>query len=307
VFDAELRNHYGPTEAVVSATHLTVQGPQGTRIVPIGRPNRNVYLYLLDERLQLVPAGVTGEIYLGGTQLARGYLDRAAGTAERFVADPFGPGRRLYRTGDLARRNEYGELEFLGRADEQVKIRGYRIELGEVSAALASHPSVAQCVTAAVPDPAAGTVLAAYLVPADASGVDPDAVRAYAVKTLPEYMIPAAFAVVDEIPRTAHGTLDRRALPAAAAGKPELYREPATAVEIRMAGLFGRLFGRDRVGADDSFFDLGGHSLLAARLLARIDTEFGVRIAVRVLFDNPTVSALAALVEAGGSWTGAME
>lgn len=307
VFDAELRNHYGPTEAVVSATHLTVEGPQGTRIVPIGRPNRNVYLYLLDERLQLVPAGVTGEIYLGGTQLARGYLDRAAGTAERFVADPFGPGRRLYRTGDLARRNEYGELEFLGRADEQVKIRGYRIELGEVSAALASHPSVAQCVAAAVPDPAAGTVLAAYLVPADASGADPDAVRAYAAKTLPEYMIPAAFAVVDEIPRTAHGTLDRRALPTAPAAKSELYREPATAVEIRMAELFGRLFGRDRVGADDSFFDLGGHSLLAARLLARIDTEFGVRIAVRVLFDNPTVSALAALVEAGGSWTGAME
>ena len=120
-------------------------------------------------------------------------------------------------------------------------------------------------------------------------------------------MIPAAFAVVDEIPRTAHGTLDRRALPTAPAAKSELYREPATAVEIRMAELFGRLFGRDRVGADDSFFDLGGHSLLAARLLARIDTEFGVRIAVRVLFDNPTVSALAALVEAGGSWTGAME
>ncbi|MBF6171472.1 amino acid adenylation domain-containing protein [Nocardia blacklockiae] len=301
VFDAELRNHYGPTEAVVSATHLTVDGPQGTRIVPIGHPNRNVYVYLLDERLQLVPAGVVGEIYLGGTQLARGYLGRSAATAERFVADPFQPGRRLYRTGDLARRNVRGELEFLGRADEQVKVRGYRIELGEVEATVASHPAVAQCVATALPDKEFGTVLAAYLVPHDGAVVEVDAVRAHAAAVLPEYMVPTAFAVIEEIPLTEHGKLDRRALPRPARAGVELYREPVTATEIRLAELFGELFGVDRVGADDSFFDLGGHSLLAARLLAAIHAEFDVEVAVRVLFETPTVGGLAALVEAAAA------
>ncbi|MBB5912925.1 mycobactin peptide synthetase MbtE [Nocardia transvalensis] len=300
VFDAELRNHYGPTEAVVSATHLTVEGPQGTRIVPIGHPNRNVYVYLLDERLHLVPAGVVGEIYLGGEQLARGYLRRPGATAKRFVADPFRPERRLYRTGDLARRNIRGELEFLGRADEQVKVRGYRIELGEVEAAVASHPAVAQCVATAVPDKAIGTVLAAYVVPAG-DAVDIDAVRAHAAMTLPEYMVPAAFTVIDEIPLTEHGKLARRALPPPAPVSVELYREPVTATEIRLAEVFGELFGRDRVGAGDSFFDLGGHSLLAARLLARVRAEFGVEIGVRVLFETPTVTGLAALVEAAAA------
>lgn len=300
VFDAELRNHYGPTEAVVSATHLTVEGPQGTRIVPIGHPNRNVYVYLLDERLQLVPTGVVGEIYLGGTQLARGYLRRTGATAERFVADPFQPGRRLYRTGDLARRTVRGELEFLGRADEQVKVRGYRIELGEVEVTVASHPAVAQCVATAVPDKAIGTVLAAYVVPAG-DAVDIDAVRAHAAAVLPEYMVPSAFAVIDDIPLTEHGKLDRRALPRPAPASVELYREPVTATEIRLAELFGQLFGADRVGADDSFFDLGGHSLLAARLLARIRAEFDVEIGVRVLFETPTVGGLAALVEAAAA------
>ncbi|RDI46184.1 non-ribosomal peptide synthetase [Nocardia mexicana] len=299
VFDAELRNHYGPTEAVVSATHLTVEGPQGTRIVPIGHPNRNVRVYLLDERLQLVPAGVVGEIYLGGAQLARGYLNRPGATAERFVADPFGAGR-LYRTGDLARRNTAGELEFVGRADEQVKVRGYRIELGEVQAAVANHPSVAHCVVTTVPDTVIGTRLAAYLVPAGAA-VDIDEVRAHAAAVLPEYMVPSAFAVIDEIPLTEHGKLDRRALPRPAPTGAELYREPGTATEIRLAELFGRLFGRDRVGADDSFFDLGGHSLLAARLLARVRAEFGVEIGVRMLFETPTVSGLAALIEAAAT------
>lgn len=303
IFDAELRNHYGPTEAVVSSTHLTVEGPQGTRIVPIGHPNRNVYLYLLDERMQLVPTGVVGEIYLGGAQLARGYLGRASVTAERFVADPFAAGGRLYRTGDLARRNGSGELEFLGRSDEQVKVRGYRIELAEVQAAVAAHPDVAHCVVAAVPDETAGTVLAAYIVPAryDENGspaVDPESVRAHAAAVLPRYMVPAAVAVIAEIPLTEHGKLDRRALPPPERPAVELYREPNTAAEIRIAELFGRMFGRARVGADDSFFALGGHSLLAVRLLAWIRAEFGVRIGVRALFDTPTVAGLAALVEA---------
>ncbi|WP_327095421.1 amino acid adenylation domain-containing protein [Nocardia vinacea] len=301
VFDAELRNHYGPTEAVVCATHMNVEGPQGTRIVPIGVPNQNVTVYLLDEALQLVPSGVVGEIYLGGAQLARGYLNRRGLTAERFVADPFAPGARLYRTGDLARRNVNGEIEFVGRADEQVKVRGFRIELGEVEAAIASYPGVGHCVVIAVEDAAVGAMLAAYVVPANGlseSTLDIDEVRRHAAATLPEYMVPSAFAVIDEIPLTVHGKLDRRALPDPERTTAHRYREPSTATEIRLAGLFAQIFGREQIGADDSFFELGGHSLLATRLVVRIRTEFGVEIDVRAPFDTPTVAGLAALIEA---------
>ncbi|WP_062983190.1 non-ribosomal peptide synthetase [Nocardia anaemiae] len=301
VFDAELRNHYGPTEAVVCATHMNVEGPQGTRIVPIGVPNQNVTVYLLDEALQLVPSGVVGEIYLGGAQLARGYLNQRGLTAERFVADPFAPGARLYRTGDLARRNANGEIEFVGRADEQVKVRGFRIELGEVEAAVASHPGVGHCVVIAVEDAAVGAMLAAYVVAANGlseSTLDIDEVRGHAAATLPEYMVPSAFAVIDEIPLTVHGKLDRRALPDPERATTQRYREPSTATEIRLAGLFAQIFGREQIGADDSFFELGGHSLLATRLVVRIRTEFGVEIDVRAPFDTPTVAGLAALIEA---------
>ncbi|RDI64569.1 mycobactin peptide synthetase MbtE [Nocardia pseudobrasiliensis] len=299
VFDAELRNHYGPTEAVVCSTHMTVEGPQGTRIVPIGVPNRNVYAYLLDEALQLVPAGVVGEIYLGGAQLARGYLGRSGLTAERFVADPFGaPGGRLYRTGDLARRNAAGEIEFVGRADEQVKVRGFRIELGEVEAAIGTHPEVAHCVAVAVRDDAVGAMLVAYVVPEAGLDIDLEYVRAHAAATLPEYMVPSAFAVIDEIPLTVHGKLDRRALPRPQRAVTHRYREPATATEARLARLFGRIFERDRIGADDSFFELGGHSLLATRLIVLIRSEFDVTLDVRAPFDTPTVAGLAALIEA---------
>ncbi|MEV4240105.1 amino acid adenylation domain-containing protein [Nocardia sp. NPDC049737] len=301
VFDAELRNHYGPTEAVVCATHMNVEGPQGTRIVPIGVPNQNVTVYLLDAALQLVPPGVVGEIYLGGAQLARGYLNRRGLTAERFVADPFAPGARLYRTGDLARRNANGEIEFVGRADEQVKVRGFRIELGEVEAAIASYPGVGHCVVIAVEDAAVGAMLAAYVVAAkgfSASTLDMDEVRGHAAATLPDYMVPSAFAVIDEIPLTVHGKLDRRALPDPERATSHRYREPSTATEIRLAGLFAQIFGREQIGADDSFFELGGHSLLATRLVVRIRTEFGVEIDVRAPFDTPTVAGLAAQIEA---------
>ncbi|WP_327148402.1 amino acid adenylation domain-containing protein [Nocardia sp. NBC_01329] len=297
VFDAELRNHYGPTEAVVSATHLAVRGPQGTRVVPVGIPNRNVYVYLLDDRLQLVADGVIGEIYLGGEQLARGYLHRYGPTAERFVADPFHPGRRLYRTGDLARRNGSGELEFVGRADEQVKVRGYRIETGEVAAALSAHPGVGACAVVAFQDPATGTGLAAYLVPASGT-VDVAEVRAYAAKSLPDYMLPTAWSVIEEIPLTEHGKLDRRALPEARRFDTGAVRPPSTSTEVRLAGLFGEIFGCESIGADNSFFELGGHSLLANRLVLLIRAEFGVEVDVRVVFDTPTVAGLAALVDA---------
>ncbi len=297
VFDAKLRNHYGPTEAVVSATHMPVDGPQGTRIVPIGKPNQNVYLYLLDDALQLVPDGVVGEIYLGGAQLARGYLNRPGLSAQRFVADPFSPGGRLYRSGDLARRNADGDIEFVGRADEQVKVRGFRIELGEVEAVITEHPAVAHCVVIAAEQDSVGPILAAYVV-AGAGEVDLDAVRAHVAARLPEHMVPAAFAVIPEIPLTVHGKLDRRALPEPMPVSTQPYREPRTATEQRIGELFATLFKRDLVGADDSFFALGGHSLLAARLVTMVNSEFGVEIDVRAAFDHPTVSGLAAHVAA---------
>lgn len=302
-FDAELRNHYGPTEAVVCATHLQVSGPQGTGVVPIGVPNRNVYAYVLDSELQPVPAGVVGELYLGGTQLARGYLGRPGLTAQRFVADPFNPGMRLYRSGDLVRRNLSGQLEFVGRADEQVKIRGFRIELGEVESVIATHPAVRHCLVVAE-DTATGPALAAYLVPAAGEsgptvGIDFDDIRAHAAAVLPDYMVPGAFAVIREIPLGVSGKLDKRALPAATPITARRCREPATAAERRMCGIFARLFGCRDVSVDDSFFGLGGHSLLAARLIAQIHAEFGVRLNVRAVFDTPTPAGLAArLVDA---------
>ncbi|MBF6343684.1 amino acid adenylation domain-containing protein [Nocardia cyriacigeorgica] len=293
-FDAQLRNHYGPTEAVVSSTHLPVEGPQGVGVVPIGIPNQNVYLYLLDEALQLVPTGVAGEIYLGGNQLARGYLHRPALSAERFIADPFRPGQRLYRTGDLARRNAKGEIEFLGRADEQVKVRGFRIELGEVEATVTDHPDVAHCVVTVVEHPTLGPILAGYAVPEPGTEPDVEAVRAFVAARLPEHMVPATITLIDAVPLTAHGKLDKRALPTPELAVGRVYREPRTSTEIRVAALYAALFSRDRIGADDSFFELGGHSLLAARLITMIRAEFGIEIDMRVPFDKPTVAGLAA-------------
>lgn len=289
-FDAELRNHYGPTEAVVCATHTPVSGSYGPRVVPIGVPNRNVYAYVLDDQLQPVPAEVVGELYLGGAQLARGYLGRPALTAERFVADPFNPGMRLFRSGDLVRRNLSGNLEFVGRADEQVKIRGFRIELGEVASAIATHPAVRQCLVVAE-DADTGPVLAAYLLP-DAE-LDLGEIRAHAASLLPDYMVPNAFALLAEVPLTPAGKLDKRALPTTTRIAAGGYRAPTTATEQRVCGIFAQLFGEERVGADDSFFELGGHSLLAARLVARIRADFGVDLAVRAVFDTPTPAGLA--------------
>jgi mycobactin peptide synthetase MbtE len=296
-FDAELRNHYGPTEAVICSTHMPVEGLQGAGVVPIGVPNRNVYTYVLDEELRPVPAEVVGELYLGGVQLARGYLGRPGLTAERFVADPFNPGMRLYRSGDLARRNISGQLEFVGRTDEQVKVRGFRIELGEVESVLATHPAVSRC-RVVIQDAEAGPVLAAYVVPAihesSSARIDLNELRTHAASALPEYMVPGAFAAIPEIPLTVSGKLDKRALPAPTPVAEGNYREPATPTERRICSIFARLFDCERVGAEDSFFRLGGHSLLAARLVAQIRAEFGMELAIRAVFDTPTPTGLAA-------------
>ena len=294
-FTAALSNNYGPTEAVVAATHYPIDGPQGGRVVPIGRPNAGVRAYLLDASLQPVPDGVVGEIHLGGTQLARGYLGRPGLTAERFVADPFVPGARMYRTGDLARRTAGGDLEFVGRADGQVKIRGHRIELGEVEAVLAAQPGVARAL-ATVDRAATGDRLLAYVI-ADDPQLDEAGVLALARSALPGPLVPDAVVLIDEVPLTAHGKLDESALPVPAAAE-QVFRAPDTPTEQRVAAVFATLFGTDRISADDSFFSLGGHSLLAARLVTALTAEFGLPVDVRLPFDHPTVSALsAALVE----------
>lgn len=300
-FDALLHNFYGPTETVVNSSRYKVEGTQGNRIVPIGSPNINTTMWLLDDALAPVPVGVIGEIYIGGTHVARGYFDRPGLTAERFVADPWTPGGRLYRTGDLARRNAAGDLEFIGRADDQVKVRGFRIELGEVASAISVDPSVGQCVVVVSDLPALGRSLVAYLTPAERGAaedtVEIPRIRARVAAALPEYMAPAAYVVVDDIPITAHGKIDRAALPEPQPMEATPYREPQTDTEHTVAQLFSQLLGRENVGADDSFFDLGGHSLLATKLVAAIRARCEVEIGIREIFEASTVARLAAAID----------
>ncbi|MBZ4558090.1 amino acid adenylation domain-containing protein [Mycobacterium avium subsp. hominissuis] len=308
-FDASLYNFYGPTETVVNCTSYPVEGAQGTRVVPIGRPKINTRVYLLDNALQPVPPGVIGEIYIAGTHVAHGYHRRPQLTAERFVADPFSRGGRMYRSGDLARRNANGDIEFVGRADEQVKIRGFRIELGEIAAAISVDPSVGQAVVLAMDLPQLGKSLVGYVTPAQGAGtetVDVERIRARVAAALPDYMTPAAYVVLDEIPITAHQKIDRAALPQPQIGAGTEYRDPATPTEHRIAQLFSGLLGHERVGVDDSFFDLGGHSLVATKLVTAIRAECGVEIGIRDVFELATVGLLAERVDqlSSGELTG---
>nr|WP_218003847.1 non-ribosomal peptide synthetase [Nocardia pneumoniae] len=292
----ELFNLYGPTEAAVSITSHRVTLADETS-VSIGVPEWNSQVYVLDSRLRPVPDGVSGELYLAGAQLARGYFGRADLTADRFVANPFQPGARMYRTGDLVAWNATGELEYRGRTDFQVKIRGFRIELGEIEAALLALPQVAQAAVIAKSDPKTGDRLVAYLVAADAAaGVDVGQVKSELTAGLPSYMVPSAFVVLDALPLNVNGKLDRKALP-----EPEFevqaFRAPSTPIEEIVASVFAEVLGVERVGADDDFFGLGGNSLLATQVAARIGAALDARVPVRVLFEASTVAGLAAKVE----------
>jgi amino acid adenylation domain-containing protein len=289
-------NAYAPTEATVYAT--TVQFADEDRIPPLGWPISNMQVYLLDQHLRPVPIGITGEIHVGGVGLARGYLTHPTLTAERFIPDPFSrkPGARLYKTGDLARFHSGGEIEFIGRVDQQVKLRGFRIELGEIETVLGQHPSVREAVVVAREDASGDKRLIAYLVMREEPPPAASEMRDYLKKTVPEYMVPASFVVLEALPLTATGKVDRNALPEPEQVRPELsqvYVAPQTAVEEVLCGIFSEVLQVEPVGVRDSFFELGGHSLLATQISSRVRLAFQVELPLRRLFEAPTVEGLA--------------
>ncbi|SHM77759.1 amino acid adenylation domain-containing protein [Duganella sacchari] len=289
---AALYNLYGPTEAAIDVTHWTCRA-DGSSQVPIGQPISQTKTYVLDGDLNLAPAGVAGELYLGGIGLARGYLERPALTSERFVADPFDPqGGRLYRTGDLVRWNSEGQLEYLGRLDHQVKIRGLRIELGEIEAQLLAQPELREAVVVAR-DSAAGTRLVAYISLQAGLHCETAELRERLSTALPDYMVPGAIVVLDTLPLNANGKIDRKALP-----EPELsitteYEAPQNEVEITLAALWRDLLGAAQIGRNDHFFQLGGHSLLAVQLTARIQRDMQFELHVKDVFRYPLLADLA--------------
>ncbi|MGW1193099.1 amino acid adenylation domain-containing protein, partial [Streptomyces sp. NPDC002559] len=296
----ELHNLYGPTEASVDVTSWQCAPEPDATVVPIGRAVTNTRLYVLDQHLSPVPQGMTGELYIAGDQVARGYLRRQELTAGRFVADPFGePGGRMYRTGDLARLRADGALEFLGRTDDQVKLRGFRIEPGEIETALAQHASVAHAAVVVRHDQPGDERLVGYVVPSGETPVDPVEVKAHLARYLPDYMVPAALVVLDELPLSHNGKLDRKALPAPAEAAAGGGREPRGPREEILCGLFAEVLGVARVGVDDDFFALGGHSLLAGRLIGRVRAELGVELEIRALFESSTVAELAGRLTEG--------
>ncbi|HEU0077931.1 MAG TPA: AMP-binding protein, partial [Longimicrobiaceae bacterium] len=296
---------YGPTEAAVLASRhaLPVEGAvEGHRI---GTPLGNVRLYVCDALGGAQPLGVPGELRIGGAGVARGYLGRPELTAERFVPDAFAaePGARAYRSGDRARWLPSGELEFLGRVDAQVKVRGFRIEPGEVEAALERHPAVREAAVVVREDAAGERRLVAY-VAADGEAADAAELREHLRGRLPEYMVPSAVVVLDALPLTPTGKVDRRALPAPE-GSGEEFVAPRTPAEAALAGIWAEVLGAERVGVHDDFFALGGHSLLATRVATRVQEAFGVDIPLRAIFEAPTVAGLAERVEAAAPAAGA--
>nr|WP_018682965.1 non-ribosomal peptide synthetase [Actinokineospora enzanensis] len=287
--DAELHNLYGPTEAAVDVTHWACL--PGASVVPIGRPVWNTRLHVLDADLNPVPVGAPGELFLSGVQLARGYLNRPGLSADRFMADPFGPaGTRMYRTGDLVRWNRDGAVEYLGRTDQQVKIRGVRIEPGEIEAALTARPEVTSAAVIARDGRLVGYVVST-------SDIEPAGLRAELARELPEHMVPAAIVVLAALPLTPSGKLDRRALPEPDFGQAGEFAEPETETEQVIAEIWTEVLGVSPVGVEDSFFDLGGDSILSLHVTARANAAFAVNLTPRDVLTARTVRALADVVE----------
>ena len=294
-----LLNHYGPTETTVgSLTHWVSDPSANDAVVPIGKPIANTAVYILDSHQQPVPRGVRGELYISGDGVAAGYLGQPALTQERFLPDPFHEGARMYRTGDLVRYLPDRSIEFLGRADDQVKIRGFRVELGEIEAELERCPGVRRAVVVARQQGNGERALAAYVVSHEGKPLDAEALSARLRERLPEYMIPAALVFLPKLPLNANGKVDRQALPSPeqAAAQRKVYVAPANPAEEQIAGVWSEILGRARVSVEDNFFELGGHSLLATRIASRLREVLGRRVAVRTIFERPTVRQLASAV-----------
>jgi amino acid adenylation domain-containing protein len=295
-------NGYGPTETTVAASYWTVDDPpEEVANVPIGRPIPNTQIYLLDDHLRPVPVGVPGELHVGGVSLARGYLNRAEKTAERFIPDPFSdePGARLYKTGDLACHLPDGNAGFLGRIDHQVKIRGFRIELGEVETLLSQHPAVQQAIALAREDIPGDKRLVAYIVPGQERAPTASELHDLLKENVPEYMIPSAFVTLDALPLTPNGKVDRKALPVPERTRPEMEREfiaPRDALELRLVQIWEDVLNVQPIGVKDNFFELGGHSLLAVRLIAQIEKQLDAKVSMVDLFRDPTVAQLASIL-----------
>ncbi|MFJ3887240.1 non-ribosomal peptide synthetase [Streptomyces rubrogriseus] len=298
--DVQIINAYGPTESTVNITDHHLDGTEEGS-VPIGRPFANTQVYVLDSALRPVAPGVTGELYLAGEQLARGYLGRSALTAERFTANPHSstPGTRMYRTGDLAHWNHHGHLTYDGRADHQIKLRGHRIEPGEIETTLTTQPGITQATVQLREDQPGDQRLVAYLVTSTA--YDENTVRNALAGALPDYMVPSALITLDALPLTPNGKLDRTALPAPAYTASTTGRTPRTPREEILCTLYSEILSVNTVGIDDSFFDLGGHSLLATRLVSRIRTTLGRELPIRQLFETPTVAGLSRALDTSGT------
>src|SRR5260221_5650295 len=303
--DCRLINGYGPTEnSVLTCCHLVRPDDPLDPSGPIGGPIANTQAFVLEAGMRPLPAGKVGELYAGGDGVARGYLNRADVTAERFVPNPWSvePGARFYRAGDLARSRADGSIEFIGRVDSQVKIRGFRVEPGEVEAALATHPAVRQVVVVPRGETPDEKVLVAYLVPAAGSVPTQKELRAFLAPRLPAPMIPALFVTLETLPLTPNGKVDRASLPEPGRVRPDLETarvDPRGAAEIELAAIWGEVLRLEAPGVHDSFFELGGHSLAATQVIARVRESFGVELPLRALFDAPTISALAERIAAG--------
>jgi amino acid adenylation domain-containing protein len=293
-------NQYGPTECTMTSSYFKVSRlGKGSENLPLGRPIANAQFYVLDGNLHAVPAGVVGNLYIGGTGLSRGYWGRPGLTAERFIPDPFGQGERLYHSGDLARWRGDANLQFFGRVDHQVKVRGNRVELYEIEARLLDHPGVRQAVVVVREDAGGGQRLVAYVVAQQGEAPEPNALRVHLKKSLPDYMEPSAFVTLAALPLTPNGKVDRTALPAPE-GRPEIaaYAGPRTPIEEALVGIWCEVLRLDRVGVHDNFFDLGGNSLLTIRLVARVREAFDVDLPLPTFFEATNLSVLAERIDA---------
>jgi nonribosomal peptide synthetase DhbF len=306
----EIHNLYGPTETAIDVTCLPAVEAVDRVTVPIGRPIANTTVHLLDADLRPVPRGEIGELYIGGPSLARGYLGRPDLTAERFVPCPFlrsadePPGRRLYRTGDLGRYLSDGVIEFAGRTDQQLKFRGVRIEPGEIEAALREHPSVLDAAVVAQDGPAGTPRLVAFVAAGPSAGNGqvrelPLRLRDHLSRRLPSYLVPSSIAVLDALPRTPSGKLDRGGLPAVSSEAPSAseYVAPSTLIERELASTFARLLGVERIGLHDRLFDLGADSLVVAQLGAHVTSTYDVDLPLFLLFAVPTLAGVAEVVQ----------